>query len=165
MRITQAVVDGQPGVLLRILSVHRLQEEVIEGEMLDPAGPPLIGDGSPSRPFVIDALPFAHVADTTMSDHRNLDLYACAAQDEGGPEYLYELRLERATSLWMGVFDRGDVDIDLHVLDSPDEEGCVERAHQSLEIDLMPGTHWLALDTFVSGTERAGEYVLAIMER
>lgn len=148
--------------LLALEALDRTRS-AIEGDMLDPRGAPLVGDGSPAAPFVIDALPFAHVADTSASEHRNLDLYDCATQDEGGPEYLYELRLDSPTSLWIAVFDRGSVDIDIHVLDSPDEAGCVARAHESLEVDLAAGTYWLALDTFVSGSERAGEYVLAVM--
>ena len=148
--------------LLAIEALDRTRD-AIEGTSLDAEGTPLVGDGSPESPFVIDELPFAHVADTTTSDHRNLDLYSCAAQDEGGPEYLYELRLESAATLWIAVFDRGTVDIDIHVLDSPDEEGCAQRAHEELEVTLDAGTYWLSLDTFVSGTERAGEYVLVVM--
>lgn len=148
--------------LLAIEALDRTRA-AIEGSALDPAEAPLVGDGSPASPFVIDQLPFAHVADTSASSHRNLDLYTCATQDESGPEYLYELRLETASSLWIAVFDRGAVDIDIHVLDSPTEDGCIDRAHQELEVSLAAGTYLLALDTFVSGSERAGEYVLVVM--
>lgn len=146
--------------LLALEALSRTRAAV-EGEALD-ADETLFGDGSPEQPFVIDALPFAHVADTTESEHRNLNVYTgCAAdQDESGPEYLYELRLEAPTTLWIRAFDRNAVDIDVHVLDSPDEAGCIERAHQEIEVTLDAGTYWLSLDTF---TDRAGEYVLVVM--
>ena len=154
--------------LVTLEALDRVRRAVVEGEGApDPAGPALEGDGSPTAPWVIDRLPFAHVANTLFSDHRELDLYdGCMAdQDESGPEYLYRLELERATSLRIFVFDRGDVDIDLHVLDAPTEAGCVQRAHRQLDADLGVGTWYLALDTFVGSREQAGEYVLAIMER
>ncbi len=133
----------------------------------DPAGPALVGDGSPDNPFVIPQLPFTHDANTLFSDHRNLNLYdGCGAdQNEGGPELLYRLDLDRAMSLLIMVFDRGTVDIDVHLLSGTTEGSCLSRAHRQIEADVGPGTYYLSLDTFVGSTEQAGEYLLAVMER
>ncbi len=86
-----------------------------------------------------------------------------ATQDESGPELLYRLELSTPTNVLIRVHDRGDVDVDLHLLDEPTEAGCVARAHREIRASLDAGTHWIAVDTFVSsGAERAGEYLLTV---
>lgn len=64
------------------------------------------------------------------------------------------------------VFDRGTVDIDLHLLGAtPSGASCIKRAHQELSATLQPGTYHMALDTFVSssGTVLAGEYLFVLL--
>ncbi len=66
------------------------------------------------------------------------------------------------------MFDRGDVDIDLHILDDTGApSGCVERAHQTIEATLEAGTYHLVLDTFVSRAngERSGEYLVVVLAK
>lgn len=139
--------------------------------LLDPNTTPddaltLSGDGSPETPFEIPHLPFSHLGNTADSPHSNLHVYSgCdAEQNESGPELMYRLVLEETTRLRAMVFDRGDVDVDLHLLDAtPAEDSCIERAHQIISGTFEAGTYLLSLDTFVSGdTPRAGEYVLVM---
>ena len=64
------------------------------------------------------------------------------------------------------VFDRGDVDVDVHHLSGqPEVAACADRDHQELTLELDAGTHFFVLDTFVSsgGEARAGEYVFVLM--
>ena len=64
------------------------------------------------------------------------------------------------------VFDRGSVDIDLHILDDTGtESGCLHRTHELIDVTLQPGTYYLALDTFVGTTPKPGEYLLAILDQ
>jgi len=126
------------------------------------------GDGSPAMPVVIDGLPFTDLRDTSLSPHSNLNTYTgCGApQNESGGEYLYELVLDKSTRIRAMVFDRGDVDVDIHLLDeTASEAGCLMRAHQIIQATLQPGTYFFSLDTFVSGDDpKAGEYLFAILE-
>lgn len=153
--------------LASLEALDRARRAISEAAAPDAPGPALVGDGSPAAPFVIDTLPFLHVANTAFSEHRNLDVYSgCAAsQDESGPEYLYRLELATARDLWIRVLDRGDVDVDVHLLSAPSEAGCLERAHRELEVSLAAGTYYLSLDTFVGAREQAGEYLLIVAER
>lgn len=156
--------------LLTLQALDRLRRSVLEDEGApDAPGPALGGSGTMGDPWQIPALPFVHSANTLFSEERNLDRYSGCMSDanEEGPEYLYRLELSEATEVRIQVFDRGDVDIDVHLMDGLGEGDCVERAHQVIERRLQAGTHYLSLDSFVarSGEERAGEYLLVVMER
>jgi hypothetical protein len=118
--------------------------------------------------FVIDGLPFAHLASTLLSPNRDLDEYTgCGSTaDESGPELTYELDLAAPARVRAMVLDRGDVDIDVHLLDSTGTAaGCLDRDHRAVVADLAPGRYFLVLDTFVdAGVELAGECLLVVME-
>ena len=62
------------------------------------------------------------------------------------------------------MIDRGDVDVDLHLVDgSASGAGCIARADASLTLELTPGTYHFVLDTYVSqGVETAGEYLFVV---
>jgi len=128
----------------------------------------LNGNGAPETPFDIKSLPFTDYRNTTQSPYKNLNEYTgCNAdQDESGPEYLYRLTLDKQTRIRALVFDRGDVDVDLHLLDNTaSEAGCIERDHQVIETTLQPGTYFLALDSFVSSSGvKSGDYLLVVLE-
>jgi len=153
--------------LLALEALDRVKRVVLDGEAPpDAAGDPILGDGSPDAPFVIDRFPFTHHANTSVGEHSNIDAYACAPDlDESGPEYLYRLELDAPRDLRFQVFDRGEVDIDVHLLDEASGSSCRMRAHRLVEASLEAGTYYLALDTFVSGRELAGEYLLIVMEQ
>jgi hypothetical protein len=163
----ESLVYGYNVRNLRTLqALDRVRRVLVADEAApDAAGPAIAGEGTTSDPFVIEALPFVHVQSTLFSEQRALDRYdgCMATQDESGPERMYRLELDAPTNVVIRVHDRGSVDVDLHLLDAPTEAGCVARAHQELRASLGAGTHWLAIDTFVSaGTERAGEYLLTV---
>lgn len=132
-----------------------------------PAGT-LLGSGSADDPWVIDELPFAHLADTSMEGARAVDTYpGCQAnQDESGPELTYRLELTATTRVRAAVIDRGTADIDVHILDgSPDGDACIERAHKLISAELAPGTYFINLDTFVGQDgEQSGEYLFTLTE-
>lgn len=154
--------------LLELEALDRVKRAVLDGEPApDAPGSKLSGDGSPQKPWLIDSLPFTHMANTAASPHKNIASYSgCSSTaDESGPEYLYKLVLTKSTTLHALVFDRGSVDIDLHLLDSSaSAAGCIERAHQQITRTLAAGTYYLSLDTFVqSGTAQSGEYLLVVL--
>lgn len=154
--------------LLTLQTLHRARLAVTDGAAPDAAEAPLAGSGSVNDPFVVASLPFSHVASTLFSDNDGIDAYpgCAAAQNESGPELFYRLELSETTSLRVLLFDRGSVDVDLHLLSGTSGDDCVERHHQDLSVTLGAGTHYLSVDTFVEagGQERAGEYIVAIFE-
>ncbi|MFN3197165.1 MAG: SGNH/GDSL hydrolase family protein [Bradymonadia bacterium] len=154
--------------LLMIETLDRVRRTVFEGEAApDREAPRLRGDGTHDDPFVVTTLPFTHLSDTTEGARR-IDRYTgCNAnQDESGPEQVYRLDLARETTIKVMVFDRDDIDVDLHLLDDTGEAaGCLQRDHQEMEASLAPGSWFLVVDSFVSGgEEQSGEYMLTILE-
>lgn len=130
--------------------------------------PPDRGHPPRAEPRRFDTLPYSDLGDTRASDARNLDRYGgCDAdQDESGPELVYRLDLDHRANIRAIVVDRGDVDIDLHLLADPaDPSSCLDRAHTELRASLDPGTWYFVLDTFVGGgDERAGEFLFVVVE-
>ncbi|MEZ4475450.1 MAG: GDSL-type esterase/lipase family protein [bacterium] len=149
--------------LLTIQALHGLVGAVLGGAPApDPPAP--VRD-----PYLITELPFSALADTRVDGQRALDRYpgCAAAQDESGPEHVYRLELRRPTVIQAHVLDRGDVDVDVHLLADPaDPETCLERAHTTLTASLDAGTWYLVADTFTSrgGRENSGEYLLVVHE-
>ena len=142
------------------------QVVVTEVDALDD-GVPMEGDGALETPFIIEELPYTHMENTALSPWSELDIYGgCdASQDESGPEYLYRFEVSETTRIRAMVFDRGDVDVDIHLLDdSGSEAGCLDRAHQILEATLEPGVYHFSLDTFVvSSGPLWGEYLFTVV--
>ncbi len=166
---TEALEDGyNVRNLLSAEALARVHAALVDGGPApDAPGTPLAGSGTHADPWVIDRLPFTHSASTLFSEERQLSLYTgCDSDsDESGPELVYRLELDAPATLRLNVFDRGETDIDLHVLSSLDESACVERAHREIEVALGAGTHWVVLDTFVSSRELAGEYLFTVGAR
>lgn len=155
--------------LLTITALDRARRALEPGEAApDPPHPRPAATGGVADPIVIDRLPFTDLRDTRDSPHRALDAYpGCdAPQDESGPEFVYALRLDRPTIVRARVFDRGDDDIDLHLLADPVGAGaCLDRAHRTIEASLGPGTWYFVLDTYVDGgTERSGPFLFTLIE-
>jgi hypothetical protein len=166
---SEALEDGyNVRNLLSAEALARVHAVLVEGGSApDVPGAPLAGSGTHADPWVIDRLPFTHGASTLFSEERLLSLYTgCDSDsDESGPELVYRLELDAPATLRLNVFDRGETDIDLHVLSALDEGACVERAHREIEVSLAAGSHFVVLDTFVSSRELAGEYLLTIAAR
>lgn len=155
--------------LLTMETLARLLSVVVNDEPApDAPARSIQGTGSADDPFVIDALPFTHVADTSQQGSRGLDTYpGCrATQDESGPEVVYRLETDRPVRVRAAVVDRGTTDIDIHLLAGQiDGDACVTRDHQVIDATLEPGTYYLSLDTYVGGSgELAGEYLVTLVE-
>lgn len=114
----------------------------------------------------IDVLPFSHAADTSQFGATELDAYPSCddGQDESGPEHVYRLVLTETTPLRALVLDRGDTDVDLHLLgETPAAAACIARHDRILERTLPAGVYHLVVDTFVGSTgPRAGAYQLVV---
>lgn len=140
----------------------------LDGDASDASAPALSGEGTTSDAFVVQRFPFTDLRDTSTGGQRLYDRYdGCdAAQDESGAEYVYQVEVDSRTTLRAFVLDRGEVDIDLHLLDdSAETAGCINRAHKSITATVDPGVYYFVLDTFVaSGDEKAGEYLFAVLE-
>ena len=137
-------------------------------DALDEPADSMAGDGSLAHPFEIASLPFTDSQDTRVSGSSELSVYTgCDSDsDESGPEVVYRIELDAPTEIRAIVADRGDTDIDIHLLDaSGTEAGCLERDHHMVEGTVGPGTYHLVLDTWVNteGEAKAGEYLLTVV--
>ena len=91
---------------------------------------------------------------------------ACSPANEGGPELVYRLVLDRAARIHAWVLDRGVTDVDLHLLDARGEPtGCVMRNDEEVSFAASPGTYYLSVDSYVDGggVARSGEYLLVVL--
>jgi len=146
-------------------ALDRVHRYLQNGEAPEPAPAPLTGSGTFDDPRVIDALPFVDDGDTTASKSSAANVYACGAQDESGPEIVYQVVLGAPTNLRARVFADEGADIDVHWLDAPDPTRCTARADKTFDVSAGPGTFYLVADTFVSGgVPQAGGYRLSLVQ-
>jgi len=152
--------------LLSLEALDRARITLGGVDQLDPPMHQLAGAGLPEDPYVIPALPFGDRRDTTVDGVSQIDTYpGCnAEQDESGREVYYRLEIEETTTVRAIILDRGDVDIDLHLVDATASgAGCIARDNASLTVELAPGTYFFVLDTYVSqGIGTAGDYLFVI---
>ncbi|MCX4242071.1 SGNH/GDSL hydrolase family protein [Paraliomyxa miuraensis] len=142
---------------------------VDEAPGLEPPQDPLLGDGTPEAPWVIDQLPFGDVVDTAQQGLPFIDQYTGCnnTADESGPELWYRLELTETKRLRAAVLDMEGVDVDVHLLDETGTaEGCIERGHHFVEGTLEPGTYHFVLDSWVNddGVAQAGEVLFVLLE-
>lgn len=153
--------------LLSLEALDVVRHTVLIGEAApDDAVDGFEGDGSSAAPFVVDRLPFTHAGDTSASTTADLESYPSCddGQDESGPEVVYRIELRADTALRIVALDRGDVDVDVHLLDALDSAACLERGDRLIERTLVAGTYWIVVDTFVSdGDAAAGRYQLVVV--
>jgi len=122
-------------------------------------------DAGRCAPITIASFPFTDRGDTRVEGRSRLARYGCAAQKNlSGRELVYTFTISRRSLLLAEVDDKaGDgVDIDLHLLSSLDEGGCLSRHNRALYELLEPGQYYLVADTFVgkSGVPAAGPFTL-----
>lgn len=153
--------------LLTLQTLDRTKS-ALDGDAADATAPALSGIGTTSDAFLVQGFPFTDLRDTSTGGQRLYDRYdGCnAAQDESGAEYVYRVELDTRTTLHAFVLDRGEVDIDLHLLDgTASPQGCIDRAHKALTATVDPGVYYFVLDTFVAnGDEKAGEYLFVLLD-
>ncbi len=154
--------------LVTLEALDRARRVVAAGEPPpDDPGPRRVGAGTTESPFIVDTLPFTDARNTVFATERTRSTYGgCGSTaNEGGPEYVYTLSLGAPRRVDVWLFDRGTVDVDVHVLDaSGAPAGCLARHDTHVGLDLGAGTFTIVLDTYVSGgVERAGEYLLVVL--
>lgn len=154
--------------LVTLEALDRARRVVVGGEAPpDAPGPRREGVGTTESPFIVDALPFTDVRNTAFATERARTTYdGCGATaNEGGAEYVYTLSLGAPRRVDVWVFDRGTVDVDVHVLGAAGTTAsCLARNDTHVALDLGAGTWTIVLDTYVAGgVERAGEYLLVVL--
>jgi len=154
--------------LVALQSLDRAKAVLVDNKPApDPAGPKLNGAGTLSSPLIINALPFMDLRDTSKSQSKKINVYpGCnSTADESGPEIFYRFKLTGPATVRAMVFDRGSVDVDVHLLGSTiSGASCIKRGHHEVSAALKAGTYHLSLDSFTkSGKALAGEYLLVVM--
>jgi hypothetical protein len=150
--------------LISLEALDRARRFLLEDQAPEAAPPPLEGSGTWADPKVIDALPFVDVGDTSASITKEVDVYSCAAANEGGPEVVYRLTLAAPTKLSVRVFDGEGVDVDIHALAAPSGGACLARHDSRVVLTAGPGDLYLSVDTYVSqGAPQAGPFRLTVV--
>ena len=118
----------------------------------------------PAGVLCIGALPYVHSGNSAALPPGTIASYTCkAAIDESGPEQLYRFTLAAPAFVSAAVYDGEGVDVDVHLLSAPSGTACVARGDKHVGADLAAGTHWLAVDTYVSGGKaQSGAYTLEV---
>jgi hypothetical protein len=119
----------------------------------------------PADLVCVDAFPFVQAGDTTWSARRALNAYNCAPRtNEGGPEVVYRVVVDRPGILGARVRDAEFTDIDLHILRELDAASCMGRDDAALSRFVEPGTYFVVADTWVdgAGVERLGSFEIEI---
>ncbi len=126
-----------------------------------PVWSPCEQDGSHECPFEIE-LPADEEGDTSTAQADAFDLYNCSTTDESGNEIVYVFTTDQEGTLNVTVDCAEPVDIDVHLLEGDDENGCLARGHESLTYDITPGRYLIVADTFADGSdEYSGEFSLS----
>ena len=125
-------------------------------------------DGSPETPFIISVTQaktsYRHSADTSKSGSDLIDVYPPLDLDESGPEYYYVFSVPSRMSIqaWIDVPEPEGVDVDVHLLDSLEPIGLIDRGHHAANGQVEPGVlYYLVLDSY-GGQDHAGPYALHV---
>lgn len=124
---------------------------------------PLPGTREAPIELELDRGPFEGSSDTRLAPSSYFNTYACdRTKLEYGREWVYRFTVCGSGRLEASLVDPLGVDVDLHLLRDPEEEGCVARHDTTVNESLMPGTYWLVADTYVQDyVARPGEYTLS----
>ncbi len=150
-------------------ALDRAKQVVVDAVAeLDPPGPRLLGAGTPADPYEVPSLPFVDLQTTMGSPSDGFDMYTgvCdAAKDESGPERVYRFELASDANLRVMVFDRGMVDVDVHLLQEPTPDKCLARNDKEINGPLGSGTYYVVVDSYAGNVPggAAGEYMLVVM--
>lgn len=152
-----------------LVALDRARRVVVTGENeLDPPQPGLRGAGTLDDPFEIPGLPFVDMRSTLGAASNAVPSYSGVCdmmQAEGGPEVVYHLEVKSPVDLRVLVFDPVGVDVDIHVLSSPDPETCLKRDDKEIAGPLPDGDYTIIVDTFTGDVPGGapGEYVLVVL--
>lgn len=135
---------------------------------LDAPQPGLRGSGTVDDPYIIPSLPFVDLRSTADSTSDLFASYGGACDpmiDESGPEVLYKLEVDDPIDLRVMVFDRGGVDVDVHVLSAPDPATCLKRNDKEVTGPLEDGDFTIVVDSYAGEVPSgaAGEYVIVVL--
>lgn len=150
-------------------ALDRARQVVVEQTpSIDPPGPRLLGSGAQDDPILIPSLPFVDLRSTADSPSDVIDSYAgaCdATKDESGPERLYRLDVADPITVRVMVFDRGAVDVDVHVLDAATPDTCIKRNDREVTGPLPAGTYYISIDSYAGDVPDGakGEYALVVL--
>jgi MYXO-CTERM domain-containing protein len=118
--------------------------------------------GTVGAPHDITTFPYSDFRWTAGAASDSIDRYSCATStDESGPEVLYRFQAASAGTLHVVVSDDVGVDVDVHVLTAPDGDHCLARNDSELSVEVDPGEIWISVDTYVSGHEFPGPFLLS----
>lgn len=124
------------------------------------------GAGSIDSPIEITSFPFEHDGNTANSDSLLLDRYSCAPNtSEAGGEVVYRFTVAKPGTLDVSTGDEAGVDVDIHLLTSPDQDHCLIRNNKVFSYELpAPGTYYIVADTYVDveGVSYEGPYHLSV---
>ncbi|MGE3669878.1 MAG: hypothetical protein AB7K71_09475 [Polyangiaceae bacterium] len=121
--------------------------------------------GTFCSPIPIQSFPYTDQGDTTNAPSDEVDGYSCSpSTTELGPEVVYLVDVPEAGRLSVSVTDGDGVDVDVHLLDAPNGNGCLERDDVSFNYDISAGSYYVVVDTWTdsSGTEFPGGYTLDV---
>lgn len=154
--------------LVTLTALQRVVDALAQGAPAPDAAPaPSSEDGSRDHPFVVGHWPYVSGGNTLTGGFEDAQTtYSCAPNTpEGGRALTWRFTLDEPATVRIMVMDRGNVDIDVHLLDATAQpDGCVARAHKEVVRALEPGTWHVSMDTFVSGgTAQAGEFLMVML--
>jgi len=123
------------------------------------------GGRCPDDVTCVNSFPFRADLDTTDSNLRDFNTYACASStDESGPEFVFQVEITQRSFLGVAIDDStGAVDIDAHILQSLSPDDCLDRGNTHAGAVVEPGTYYVVTDTYVSSSgEQSGPFGVTI---
>jgi hypothetical protein len=121
----------------------------------------------PAGVICVSSFPYTHEGTTVGAASDSFDSYACANEDESGPEVLYRVDIPSDGFLTVNLPVSGmaaGADIDVHLLGSLDANDCLDRGHWQVGELLVAGSYYISADTWVDadGVAAAGAYTLEL---
>lgn len=110
------------------------------------------------------------IPDSTTSSENNLTGYACRGWNEQGPENIYRLDLVEPLEIFAALrrFDDPsalpDEDLDIFLLSDCDTDSCLAGENLEFSIVLDPGTYYLIVDGYGSGSSAAQGWYTLVLE-
>ncbi len=114
----------------------------------------------PAGQICVTSFPFSHDSATSVAKASQFAAYSCKpGADEGGAEVVYHVTVPAPGFLSVAVHDGAGVDVDVHILSALDAAKCLDRGDLHARADVLAGTYFVVVDTFVSqGKAQAGAY-------